>query len=109
MARFHGMVGYATPMETPPGSGIWKDNIVELPYFGDVVRNIRRTEESEGVNDDIAINNAISIVADEYANQHFFKIKYVRWAGVYWKISSVEVRHPRLILNMGGVYNGPKA
>lgn len=107
MARFHGEVGYGDAVETPADSGVWVDTITEVPYFGDVIRNTRNLEAGENVNADISVGNSISIVADDYANHHFFKIKYVRWAGVPWTVSAVEVRSPRLILNLGEVYNGP--
>lgn len=107
MARFFGEVGYGEPIETPPSSGVWVDEIKEFSYQGDIIRNARKLDVGESVNGDITVANSISIVADEYALEHFFKIKYVRWAGVLWTISSVEVRAPRLILNLEGVYNGP--
>lgn len=107
MARFHGVVGYGESKETPKNSGIWVDEIVEVSYTGDVIRNTRKLESGESLNDDITVGNSISIVADQYANEHFFNIKYVQWAGVFWTVSSVEVRTPRLILSLGSVYNGP--
>lgn len=107
MARFYGEVGYGTTEEQPADSGVWVDVIIEEAYFGDVIRNIKRAEAGEGLNDDVAVNNAISIVADPYATGHFFEIKYVRWEGVLWTVTAVEVRLPRLILNLGSVYNGP--
>lgn len=107
MARFHGAVGYATPLETPPDSGVWVDEVTESPYYGDVIRNTRKLEEGDGLNNDINVGNSISIVADQYAIDHFFLIKYVRWMGVLWTVTSVEVRSPRLILSLGSVYNGP--
>lgn len=107
MARFRGEVGYGETVESPPNSGIWVHQITEVTYTGDVVRNTRRLEEGEHLNDDISVQNSISIVADEKAINHFFKIKYVRWAGSLWTVTSVEVRRPRLILSLGSVYNGP--
>ena len=107
MARFHGEVGYGESIETPVDSGVWIDTIAESPYFGDVIRNTRKLESGENLNDDITVGNSISIVADEYAIKHFFKIKYVRWEGVLWTVTNVEVRSPRLILSLGSVYNGP--
>ena len=105
--RFYGEVGYGESTETPIGSGVWVDGITEVAYRGDVIRNTRRLESGETLNDDLTVNNSISIVADEYANEHFFNIKYVVWQGVRWTVSSVEVKSPRLILSLGGVYNGP--
>lgn len=107
--RYHGAIGYADSVETPEGSGIWEDVITERTYTGDVIRNTRRLESGESVNDDVVVNNNISVVADDEAIKHFFKIRYIVWAGVYWSVTSVEVKHPRLILTLGNVYNGPKA
>lgn len=110
MAKFFGEVGYGDSVETFAGSGVWEDVIFETQYYGDVIRNARNLEpSSEGVIDDILVSNSISIVADEYALQHFFKIKYIRWEGVLWTVKSVEVQSPRLILRLGSVYNGPSS
>lgn len=107
MARFYGVVGYGTTEEQPADSGVWEDVIVEYPYFGDVIRNIKREEAGEGLNNNVAVNNAISIVADPYAMGHYFEIKYVEWEGVFWTVTAVTVQRPRLVLNLGSVYNGP--
>lgn len=110
MAKFYGVVGYSDgTVETPSGSGVWKDNVVEYPYFGDVVRNTRKLEDGEKVNDDLSVGNSISIVADAYAREHFHAIRYISWEGALWKVSNVEVQSPRLVLRLGGVYHGPTA
>lgn len=107
MARFSGLVGYAEEnVETAPG--VIADRIVEYPYFGDVVRNTRISQAGDSINNDLSVGNSISIVADAYANEHFFAIRYVKWAGVRWTVPEVEVQSPRLILRLGGVYNGPE-
>jgi hypothetical protein len=105
--RFFGAVGYGESSETPSNSGVWVDGVTEQLYFGDVIRNTRKLESGEDLNDDISVGNSISIVADEYAIKHFFKIKYVQWEGVLWTVTNVEVKSPRLILSLGSVYNGP--
>lgn len=105
MAKFFGAIGYGETVETSPGS--YDDVITETNYYGDVIRNSRTLQEGDKVNDDISVDNSLSIVADAYANEHIFAMRYVRWAGVLWKISNVEVQSPRLILRLGGVYNGP--
>lgn len=111
MARFHGNIGYSDgTVETPPGSGVWKDKIVEYSYFGDLERTSRQLRESgDKANKDITVQNSISIVADAYARDHFHAMRYVRWAGTCWIVEEVTVESPRLILRLGGVYNGPKA
>ena len=107
MARFFGRVGYALSVEKSPG--VWADDIVERSYYGDVVRNARGLRQGETLNFDLNVQNSISIVADAYANDHFFAIRYVEWAGVLWTVTSVEVQSPRLLLRLGEVYNGPTA
>lgn len=107
MARFYGEVGYGDTVESPAGSGVWKDTITEIAYFGDVIRNTRKLDSGEKLNEDISVSNSISIVADDQAIKHFFKIKYVRWAGTLWTVTNVEVKSPRLVLSLGSVYNGP--
>ena len=108
MARFFGAVGYGQDVESPPGSGKWVHDITERNYRGDVVRSGRRQEIGDDVNPDISSDVSISIVADDHAVKHFHMIKYVRYGGVAWSVTSVDSsRRPRLILNLGGVYNGP--
>lgn len=107
MARFYGPVGYGEPVENPPASGIWVDEMVEEFYSGDVIRDARKLESGEQLNNDITVVNRISIVANQYAFQNFFKIKYVGWMGGLWTVPNVDVQAPRLILSLGSVYNGP--
>lgn len=107
MAKFYGKIGYGESVEQ--AAGVWVDVITERSYFGDVIRNTRRLTEGESVNNDISVNNSIEIVADAYANEHFFAMRYIEWQGARWIVSDVEVRRPRLLLRLGGVYNGPVA
>jgi hypothetical protein len=86
---------------------MWEDVITEYPSYGDVLRNTRGLNDGTSVNDDISVGNSISIVADAYAREHFFAMRYLSWQGALWKIEEVEVVHPRLVLRLGGVYNGP--
>lgn len=106
MARFYGVIGYGESVETAE-SGVWADNVVEKPYYGDIVRNTLYLRDGEYLNSDLSVGNSISIVADAYANQNFHAIRYVQWAGTRWKVTSVDVLPPRLLLRLGGVYNGP--
>lgn len=107
MAKFYGEIGYVLSVETAPG--VWEDDITERSYFGDILRNTRRLQEGEYLNDDLTVGNSISVVADAYANEHFFAIRYIKWAGTRWTVSDVDVQSPRLTLRLGGVYNGPTA
>lgn len=103
MAKFYGNVGYAVTEETTPG--VWKPSIVDKDYYGDIIRNSRRLEGTSKVNDDVSIENQISIVADPFAYKNFHNIRYVEYMGAKWKVTNIEVQYPRLILTMGGVWN----
>ena len=105
MAKYYGAIGYAEQIEIRPG--VYNDQITERMYYGDLIRNTsRRLESSGNLNDDINISNEISIVADQFAYQNFHLMKYIVFMGTKWKISNIEVQHPRLILTTGGLYNG---
>lgn len=103
MAKFYGEIGYANIVETEPG--VWEEKIIKRNYYGDIIRNTRSLQTSDNVNDNINISNEISIVADPYANENFHSMRYVYFMGAKWKITSVEVKYPRLILSIGGLYN----
>jgi hypothetical protein len=105
VAKFHGKIGYGGTSEVSPG--VFADTITEYSYYGDVIQNSRGLRDGENLNQDITVGNSISIVADAYANEHFFAIRYVEWAGVLWTVENVDVQSPRLILRLGEVYNGP--
>lgn len=107
MAKFYGPVGYVVDEEG--ARDVTVERPVEKFYKGDLVKNNRKTEDSSELNDNIKISNQISIVADAYAYSHMFAMRYVKWMGVAWKVTSVEVQAPRLILSLGGVYNGETA
>ena len=104
MAKFYGNVGYIETVEVKPG--VWKEQVIERPYYGDLTRNTSRFQPSGGVNDNISVSNNISILADPYANENFQHIRYVEFMGAKWKITNAEVQYPRIILTLGGVYNG---
>ena len=104
MAKFYGVIGYAVTEKTE--RGIYEENIVEYEYVGDVIRNTRRLREAAKINDDITISNQISIIADPYASNNFHSMRYVSFMGSKWKVTEVEVQYPRLILTLGGLYNG---
>jgi len=106
MAKFYGKVGYAV-RAVEGNEGIWEDEMVERHLYGDVTRNTRRLVTGEDVNSDITTSNSISVVADAYALNNTFAIRYVEWMGSLWQVTDVEVQAPRLILRLGGVYNGP--
>ena len=105
MAKFYGKVGFEELSETSPS--VYTPTIIERAYSGDLVRNYRKFDSGEGINDDLNISNEVSIVADPYALNHFHTLKYVLWHGARWKVIGITEEFPRLRLTIGGVYNGP--
>lgn len=104
MAKFYGKIGYAEQVETRPG--VWEEHITERAYYGEVYRNIRNLQNDGQVNDDVNIASEFSIVADPFAYQNFHSMRYIEFMDAKWKITKVDVRHPRLTLTVGGLYNG---
>lgn len=105
MAKYHGKIGFVTFAEKTPG--VDEEIPVEREYFGEVLKVNKRWDTASSVLPELTINNQISIVADQYARDNLFAIRYITWMGTRWNIASVDVQHPRLILSIGGVYNGP--
>jgi len=105
--KYFGKVGYRLNTETKPS--VYTPEIVEKEYYGDVVRAARRVSSGDKVNADIEIDNQISIICDPFALEHFHNMIYIWWMGTPFIVSRVEVEFPRLILTLGGVYNGERA
>lgn len=110
MARFSGTVGFLYTEETDPVDhpGVWNEVLTERRYYGDVLSNSRRWDQNGNFNDNLVINNRISIVADSFARNKLGAMKFVRWLGDTWKITNAEIQYPRVILTIGGQYHEPE-
>lgn len=104
MSKFYGPIGYITQKEISPG--IWDEVVVEKSYRGDILQDTQRWEVSEHKNDNLTISNRVSIIADPFLYENSSTIRYVIWNGVRWKVNTIEIQRPRLILTLGEVYNG---
>lgn len=104
MAKFYGKIGFVRSEEVSPG--VWKNIPEERDYYGDVIRSAKQWQGSGEVNDNLMISNQISIIADSFVNENFAAMKYVKFMGARWKITNAEVQFPRLLLTLGGIYNG---
>ena len=102
--KFYGSVGFVEVGEKRPG--VKTLTPIEHSYSGDVMKRSIRYQSAESVNDNIGVQQQISIMADPYARNHVGSMRYVKWMGTAWKITEVSVQYPRLILTLGGVYNG---
>ena len=104
MNKWYGKVGYVETVEVEPGR--WEEQETVRQYYGELVKKFSKFRTSGNVNDDRDVSVELSIVADSYGDLHFHSIRYVEFGGVKWKVNSVEPQRPRLILSLGGEYNG---
>lgn len=103
--KYAGKIGFwIDDIEVRPG--VFRSEIVEKTYTGDVLRSSQRWNGSENINQNLTINNRISIIADLYFKNHVSSIKYITYMGTKWKVSSLELNYPRVTIEMGEVYNG---
>lgn len=106
MAKFSGKIGFVKNTETYEGSGVWIEEIIEKQYRGDVVNDVMRWQDSTRVNENLNVGNKFSIVADTFALRNIGNMRYVDWLGEKWKIATVEINRPRIVIYLGGLYNG---
>lgn len=105
--KYFGRVGFVKYEESSPG--VWRTIVTEKKYRGDVLQNRANINPSDSVSDELRLSNRISIICDSFAIENFQWIKYIEYLGTMWIVSLAEVQRPRVILTMGGVYNGEQA
>ena len=104
MAKCSGVIGYALDVETQPG--VWTPDITEKNYYGDIVRDNRKIVDNSQINDSLNISNNISVVSNSFMLENMAFMKYITFMKSKWNITSVDIKPPRLILTIGGLYNG---
>lgn len=108
--KFSGTIGFwLKDVEKYPG--VYQADIVEKSYVGDVLQNTRRFQTAENQqNENLRITNRLSIISDLYMQKNWASIKYVKWNGAVWSVSSIDIgSFPRIIIEVGGIYNGKTA
>lgn len=102
MAKFAGLVGYVTQGETTPG--VWSP--VEKPVMmkGDLIRQ-SSSQNGDKVNSDVTLGHRVSLMADSYAMDNYFDIKWVQINGKKWSVTSIELQRPRIVVTLGGLWN----
>lgn len=101
--RYSGVIGLAETSETVPG--VWTPTITEKKVFGDVLQQSRRYDSGQQINEDLHLQNRLSVVYDSELLEKFTTAKYITWNSSKWKISSIEIQQPRLVISLGGLYN----
>lgn len=106
MAKWSGRIGFVTTSESPVGSGIYRDVVVIKSFTGDVKQVTRRWQVEDKINDDVTMNNTISVVATPYLMQNFYSIRFISFMNAWWSVNAVVMDYPRLTLEIGGLYHG---
>lgn len=108
MAKYYGRIGFVQTTNEGNARGVYtNDLVVEREYAGDVLQSARSWNNSETLNDNLTINVRISIVADDYASVNLPNVKYAYWRGNRFEVTNADdSQYPRLVLTLGGVYNG---
>ena len=104
MTKCSGVIGYILSVETQPG--IWTGVPTEKNYYGDVVRDNRKIVDNNQINDSLNINNNISILSNKFMLENLAFMKFITFMSSKWKINSVDIIPPRIIITIGGLYNG---
>lgn len=106
MAKFYGNITFSITEPRSDRPSIYEEHPTDVLYYGEIHSNRRRYYTNNKTNDDIEITQELSILSDDFAIKHCSEIKAVEIEGVKWKVESIDIRYPRLILSIGGVYNG---
>jgi len=108
--KWYGKVGFIETVERDDRPGVWVKQATEREYVGDLIRNTSKWSHNDnGTNDDININNQISVLSDPYLFNSIHSIRYIEFRGTFWDVTGIDVQYPRLIISLGGVYNGETA
>lgn len=107
MAKYAGMIGFAKNVEVE--SGDYEDVVTERRYRGDILRNNQKFAVGGTTSGELRITNQFSILADNYAFDHISEIRYLEWRGNRWIVDYIDIEYPRLVMTIGGLYNGPQA
>lgn len=105
MAKWFGKIGYVITEKVGPGD--WDEIPTEKEYYGEDIRtSFMNQQQSDSANADLKINRQISIVADQFAYDNIGRIRYAEFMGTNWEVTTAEPQYPRILLTLGGVYNG---
>lgn len=104
MGKFFGTIGLVIMEQTAPG--VYMPKTVTKSCYGEVLNVTKRWQgAAEQVNDNLNIDSRISILSNKFLTENLSHIRFVEWMGALWKVTSVELSYPRIILSIGGVYN----
>lgn len=103
--KYIGKIAFAYYEASQSEPGIIEEHYEERTYRGNVLKKRYSINNSSVINGTIAARTSISIFADRYALTHCGYIRWVEYAGQKWTVESVEPAPPRLLLDLGPIYN----
>lgn len=107
MTKYSGFIGVEKG-STEISPGIWSaSGMVEIPARGDLLNLSKRYSEGDNkITDDLSVSNRISLLAAYDLLGNVGSIRYATLLGSRWKVVTLEFLGHRLILTLGGVWNG---
>lgn len=104
--KYSGLAGFEKKHnEVRPG--VLQNQIKEVRIKGDVINYGHSLNPTQGSDQqDVHIRNRLSIVMNPYLRDNFSSLVYVIFMNVKWEVSSFTINGPRVIIDLGGVYNG---
>lgn len=104
--KYSGLAGFnEKDIEVRPG--VLQNQIKERRIKGNVLNyGHYNSDTPNSMQQDVSIRNRLSIIMDPYIKKNFNNILYVTFMNVRWSISSLTINGNRVILDLGGVYNG---
>lgn len=105
MAKFRGTIGFVIDdVEVSPG--IYKTEIIERTYTGDIYRDSKRmTDSSSTTNQSVSLSISFNFLTDNFAIDYLYAMSYLIFRGKKWSISTLELKYPRMEITLGGLYN----
>lgn len=103
--KFSGKAGFRID-DVETEHGVYEPIVVVKAIKGSVVINHYQHQNSDkSTIDNVRITNQLSIVANQFLNEHISNLMYIEFQGVKWKVESFDIRPPRVVVSLGGVYN----
>ena len=102
--KYYGMIGFSETVQVDLDD--WETRINEYPYAGDINRVSTSWKASEHMNENLTISMEISFIGDTHALENYANIRYATWRGTKWRVINITESHPRIVLTLGGEYNG---
>lgn len=107
--KFSGMIGYQEEVETAPG--VWEPQFLERSARGDILqKNHRWNAMQDSTISADSSSERISIGADGFYEKlcRERRIKYVIYDGdpIRYSVLDAQPDRPRIVLSVGGVFNG---